>query len=167
MGEEEGPFRERCLEAAEAKADEEVAKLRDSFEKKLDTVRDRRDRAALRVQELEVDVGARRQQEIVSGAGALLSMFLGGRARTSKLSGISSRRSQTRRTQERLATATAKVQGYEEDIVQLENELGEKVEAVWDEWKEKAQEIQPFEVSLEKNDIDVEEPVLFWAPCAR
>jgi hypothetical protein len=167
VGEEEELFRARCLEAAEDEADKEVAKLRDRFERKLGTARDRRDRAALRVRELEVDVETRRQQEIVSGAGALLSMFRGGKARASKLSGISSRRSQTRRTQERLSTATAKVQGYEEEILELENELAAEVQAVWAEWEGKAQEIEPFEVTLEKNDIEVEEPVLFWAPVSR
>ncbi len=167
VGEAEERFQARCLEAAEEAADAEVAKLRDRFESKLDTARDRRDRAALRVRELEVDVGTRRQQELVSGAGALLSMFLGGRARASKLSGISSRRSQTRRTQERLSTAEAKVQGYEEEMLELENELAEEVQAVWAEWKEKSRQIQPFEVALEKNDIEVEEPVLFWALAPR
>lgn len=167
VGETEDRFQARCLEAAEEAADAEVAKLRDRFESKLDTARDRRDRAALRVRELEVDVGTRRQQELVSGAGALLSMFLGGRARASKLSGISSRRSQTRRTQERLSTAEAKVQSYEEEMLELENELAEEVQAVWAEWKEKSRQIQPFEVALEKNDIEVEEPVLFWALAPR
>ena len=162
VGEQEAEFRARCLAAAEDEADQEAAKLRDRFESKLDTARDRRDRAADRVRELEVDVGTRRQQELVSGAGELLSMFLGGKARARSLSGISSRRSQTRRTRERLSSAASKLQSYEEEILGLEDELAEEVEALWTEWKAKAEVVQPFEVTLEKNDIQVQDPFLFW-----
>jgi hypothetical protein len=52
-------------------------------------------------------------------------------------------------------------------MLELENELADEVQAVWAKWKEKAQDIEPFEVALEKNDIEVEEPVLFWGLASR
>jgi hypothetical protein len=167
VGETEEAFRARCLEAAEQEADREGARLRDGFEKKLRTARDRRDQAARRVRELEVDVGTRRQQELVAGAGELLSMFLGGKARVRSLSGVASRRSQTRRTQERMTSAAEKVEDYDEAIAELEQELAEALEGVWAVWREKAANVEPFEVPLEKTDIRVEQPTLFWAPLAR
>ena len=163
VGETEEAFRARCLEAAEKEADADGAKLRDRFESKLATARERRDQAVRRMRELEVDVGSRRQQELVSGAGELLSMFLGGKARARSLSGIASRRSQTKRTKERLESAAERLEDYDEAIVALEDELGEEIGKVWDEWKEKAEAIEPFEVPLEKTDIRVEQPTLFWA----
>jgi hypothetical protein len=163
VGETEEAFRARCLEAAEKEADADGAKLRDRFESKLATARNRRDQAARRMRELEVDVGTRRQQELVSGAGELLSMFLGGKARARSLSGIASRRSQTKRTKERLESAAERLEDYDEAIVALEDELGEEIGKVWDEWKEKAEAVEPFEVPLEKTDIRVEQPTLFWA----
>ena len=72
--------------------------------------------------ELEVDTDQRRQQELIAGAGEVLSMFLGGRRRTRSLSGIASRRSQTRRTKERLRSAAEKLLEYEEAIEELEEE---------------------------------------------
>jgi hypothetical protein len=162
-GETEEAFRARCLEAAEQEADAEAAKLRDRFEKRLKTARQRRDAAARRVRELEVDVGTRRQHELVSGAGELLSMFLGGKARVRALSGAASRRSQTRRTQERANSAAEKLEDYENAIATLEDDLAQELEAVWTEWREKAEAIEPFPVPLEKMDIRVEDPVLFWA----
>ena len=43
------------------------------------------------------------------------------------------------------------------------HELGEEIGKVWDEWKEKAEAVEPFQVPLEKTDIRVEQPTLFWA----
>ena len=162
-GETEEAFRARCLKAAEDAADAEAAKLRERFERRLNTARERRDQAERRVRELEVDVGTRRQHELVSGAGELLSMFLGGKARVRALSGAASRRSQTRRTQERANSAAEKLEDYENAIAALEDDLAQELEKVWEEWREKAEAVEPFPVPLEKMDIRVEDPVLFWA----
>jgi len=167
VGESEEAFRSRCLEAAEGGADDEAAKLRDRYESRLDTARRRRDQAGRRVKELEVDVGARRQQEVVAGAGELLSMFLGGRRRVRSLSGVASRRSQTRRTRERLQSATEKLEDYDEAIRELEEELAEELRDLWDEQRQRAEAIETIEVPLEKTDIRVEELTVFWAPSKR
>jgi hypothetical protein len=163
-GETKEEFLTRCEEAAEDRADEAASKLRDRYAKRLQTARDRKANAERRVRELNVDVGQRKQQELVSGAGELLSMFLGGRRRVRSLSGAASRRSQTRRTQERLRSAEEKLEDYDEAIQDLEDELAEELEEIWAEWRDKAEETHTLEVGLEKTDIRVEDLVLFWAP---
>ena len=163
-GESEDDFLARCEEAAEDRADEDASKLRDRYAKRLDTARDRKADAERRVRELEVDVGQRKQQELVAGAGDLLSMFLGGRRRVRSLSGAASRRSTTRRTQERLRSAEEKLDDYDAAIQDLEDELAEELEEIWTEWKDRAQEIDTLEIGLEKTDITVEDLLLFWAP---
>ncbi len=164
VGETEKDFRERCLAAAEEKADAEAEKLRDRYESKLKTAQNRASQAERRVRELEVDTDQRRQQELIAGAGEVLSMFLGGRRRTRSLSGIASRRSQTRRTRERLRSAAEKLLEYEEAIEELEDELSEELEEIWDKWNIAAEELDSFEVGLEKTDINVDDLFLFWAP---
>jgi hypothetical protein len=164
VGETEEDFRERCLAAAEDQADAEAEKLRDRYESKLKTARNRASQAERRVRELEVDTDQRRQQELIAGAGEVLSMFLGGRRRTRSLSGIASRRSQTRRTRERLRSAEEKLLEYEEAIEELEEELTEELEEIWDKWNAVAEELDSFEVGLEKTDIAVDDLFLFWAP---
>jgi len=164
VGESEEDFLKRCLEAAEDRADAEAEKLRDRFESKLKTAKGRLAQAERRVRELEVDTDQRRQQELISGAGEVLSMFLGGRRRTRSLSGISSRRSRTRRTEERLRSAEEKLSEYEEAIEVLEEDLGTELEAIWEKWKETAEETDSFEVGLEKTDIHLDDLFLFWAP---
>jgi hypothetical protein len=163
-GETKDDFLARCEEAAEGRADEGASKLRDRYAKRLKTARDRKANAERRVRELDVDVGQRKQQELVSGAGELLSMFLGGRRRVRSLSGAASRRSQTRRTQERLRSAEEKLGDYDEAIQDLEDELAEELEEIWAEWRDKADETHTLEVGLEKTDIRVDDLVLFWAP---
>jgi chromosome segregation ATPase len=113
---------------------------------------------------LEVDADQRRQQELIAGAGEVLSMFLGGRRRTRSLSGIASRRSQTRRTRERLRSAEEKLEDYEEAIQDLEEELAEELEEIWEKWKDTAGDLGSFEVGLEKTDIHLDDLFLFWAP---
>jgi hypothetical protein len=163
VGESEEEFRMRCEASAEDAADAEAAKLRDRFEKKLDTARDQVERAERRLRELDVDVSSRRQQELLSGAGALIGAFLGGRRSTRTLSSMASRRSQTRRTEERRRSAEEKLAAEQEDVVELEQELAEDLEAIWARWTEAALEVEVVEVGLEKNDIDVSDFHVFWA----
>jgi hypothetical protein len=162
VGESEDDFRKRCLEVAEDAADGEAAKLRDRYEKRLAAVRDRKAQAERKVRELQTDVGTRRQQEVVAGAGEILSLFLGGRRRMRSLSGAASRRSQTVRTQERLQSASEKMEDHEEAIRALEDELAAELQAGWAKWEQTAGSITAVEIPLEKTDVRVEEMLLFW-----
>jgi hypothetical protein len=166
-GETREAFVERCRAAADEGADEAVAGLRDRFEDRIDRVRDALSRAESRVRELEVDVSSRKQQELVAGAGKLVSMFLRGRASASALSGVASRRSMTRRTEERLRSAEERRLDREEEIRELEDDLAREVEETVDAWMAKAEAVEPVEVGLEKNDIAVDEVALVWVPRRR
>ncbi|MFH1765431.1 MAG: helicase HerA-like domain-containing protein, partial [Gemmatimonadota bacterium] len=157
VGESEEAFGKRCLEAAEERADADAEKLRNRYESKLKTAQGRASQAERRVRELEVDTGQRRQQELIAGAGEVLSMFLGGRRRTRSLSGISSRRSQTVRTKERLRSAEEKLEDYQETILELEEELSTELQEIWAKWKTTAEELDAFEVGLEKTDIHLDD----------
>lgn len=163
-GESKEDFEERCMAAAEDAADADAEKLRDRYERKVESAKKRLAQAERRIRELDVDVGQRRQQEVIAGAGQVLSMFLGGRRRVSGLSGMASRRSQTRRTQERLKSAQEKADEQQAVIEDLEDELTQELEEIWDEWKEKASEVETFEVPLERTDVRLDEMMLFWAP---
>jgi hypothetical protein len=162
IGEMPESFRDRCMAAAEDGADEEAAKLRKRYETKLKQERDQAARAERRVRELEVDVGSRKQQEMVAGAGELLGMFLGGRRRTRSLSGAASRRSTTRRTEERLRSAEDRLRDELEDVERLESQLAGELEAIWERWQKAVWEVEQVDVTLEKNDIRVDEVGLIW-----
>jgi DNA helicase HerA-like ATPase len=162
-GESADAFRQRCLDAAEDRADAEAERLRARFESRMKTAQRRLSEAERRVRELDVDVSQRRQQEMIAGAGEVLSLFLGGRRRVRSLSGISSRRSMTRRTQERLQSAAEKADEHRDSIEELGEELTEALEDIWSRWEATAGEVEPIEVPLERTDVRLDHMLLFWA----
>ena len=162
VGEPEEDFIKRCEEAAESAADEATAALKDKYETRIERVQDQLKAAERRVNELSVDVSSRKQQEVMGGVGDLLGSFLGGKRATTALKGAASRRSQVRRTQERLETASAKVADKAADIEDLEADLADDIVEIADEWESKAENVETIEIGLEKTDISVRELRLAW-----
>lgn len=76
---------------------------------------------------------------------------------------MASKRSQTRRTEERVRSARERAADEADDIRELEDQLATEVEAIWKRWRVAATKIEPVKVGLEKNDIQVSELRVFWA----
>ena len=164
VGEDETEFLARCDAAAEDRADEDVAKLKIRYKKRINTAQGHLRTAENRVRELETDVSGRRQDELVRGAGDLIGVFLGGRRRSSGLSQAAARRSRTRKTQERLRSAEDKVAAKVELLDDLEDDLADEFETISNKWQTAASDVTPIEIGLEKSDIHVEDLVLVWIP---
>jgi vacuolar-type H+-ATPase subunit I/STV1 len=164
VGETREAFGERCGSVAEERAEVEVAALRDRYQQRLQRLDQQQRAADDRVRELSVDSKQRLQHEVVAGAGQLLSMFLGGRARLGSLSSAASRRSTTRRTQERLDTARNKVEDIGEQRGALEQDLADELAGIQEKWQDTARRIEVRQVPLEQSDVTVEEVVLLWVP---
>jgi hypothetical protein len=163
VGEDREAFAARCDTAAQDEADKEAAKIRDRFEGKMETLYDQIEAARLRIDELVVDVDARRQEELLSGAGTLIGVLTGRRS-TRSLGSAAGKRSMTKRTEQRLRTAEAKYTDRVEDLEDLKEDLQEEILEIDAEWRAKASEIEAFEIGLEKTDISVEEVTLLWIP---
>ena len=164
VGESRRDFIERCAEAAEQAADSAVAGLRKKYETRIDRVQDQLRSAERRVSELEVDVSSRKQQEMVSGVGDLLGSFLGGKRGSTALKNAASRRSMTRRTEERLESARAKVSDELTELADLEDDLADDLAEIVDDWNAKATEVEQVDIPLEKSDISVRTLGLAWIP---
>src|SRR5690606_14477987 len=87
VGESEEAFRERCVAAAGEEADREAAKLRDTFERKMDRVQDALARAEDRVEGAREDARTRGSHEVISIVGDVLGAFLGGKASAGSIAG--------------------------------------------------------------------------------
>jgi hypothetical protein len=164
VGESEAQFAERCRQAAEDAADADVAKLKERYKRRIESVESQLRAAERRVNELEEDVAGRRQTELLGGAGDLLSVFLGGRRRASGLSKAASRRSQTRRTQERLRSAQDKYDEKLQQLDELEDDLAEEFQEITAKWEAVAADTERLEIGLEKPDISVTDLGLVWIP---
>ncbi len=164
VGETRESFAERCRAAAEDAADAAIAKLKDRYETRIKRVKDQLLAAERRVRELESDVQGRRQGELLSGAGDLLSVFLGGRRRSGGISRAARRRSETARTQERLRTAEQTMGDKYSELEAIEDELTKDVLEITDKWDDVAGKLETVEIGLEKTDIVVDEVAVVWIP---
>jgi len=164
IGESRADFQRRCAEAAEDRADAEMAKLKDKHEASLNRIKSQLNNADRRVRELDTDTRQRQQEELLGGAGDLLTGLLGGRRRSINLGRAASRRSMTIRTQERLRSAEEKRAEKETELQELEESLAEEISAISDRWKGVADQIEEIRIPLEKADVDVEEVGVLWIP---
>lgn len=168
IGESAEAFELRCRKAADDAEDAAAAKIRDKFEKRIKRVEGMLEKAQDRLAEIQVDHSSRKTDEILSGVGSLLGVFLGGR-KTSRsiatdLRRASSKRKQTRTTSQRLQSASNRVEEKAEELEDLENELADALLTLDEEWDEKASAVESLEIGLEKTDISIEQLALVWVP---
>jgi hypothetical protein len=148
---------------ANEQSDRAIARLRDKYRVKIEGVRDQLAVADRRIAELDADIGARRQGEVLSGAGDLLGALLGGRRRNS-ISRAASRRSQTRQTEARRDKAAGSKADKLADLADLEDDLSEELLAIIADSDQRAAVIEQIQIALEKIDVKVAELKLVWVP---
>jgi gas vesicle protein len=162
-------FAERCARAADDKADEEADELRAAMAKKQDRVKTAIAKAEDRVRELESDSSDRKRNEVLSGAIDVIGGLFGGKSTRSILGGVrragSSRRTSANASQ-RVESAKNRLDEKIDELEELADALIESLEESQDAWEEAAENIDTFEVGLEKTDITVEDLVLVWVPTA-
>ena len=171
-GEDADAFEVRCLKFADDKADQEIAKLRDKYESKTTTLRDRIEAAEDRIDELEDQTKSKRNSELLSTASSVLGGLLGGRKSKGGLLGgllgkastAARRRGTTTASAGRLETAENKMQRLVEQVDNLEIELATDVIEIDAKWMKTGKEITSLTVGLEKTDVKVTQLVLAWLP---
>ncbi len=170
-GETDDEFRDRCLQAADNRADDETAKLRDRYESKVRTLQSQLMTAEDRAQVLETEAKGRRNEELLSTAGSILGGFLSGRSRGSILGSvvsrsgtIASKRSRTQASGQRLEAASNKVQAIQQQIDDLEADLAEEVASIDAKWKDIAADVTTTPVSLKRTNAKVLHTALVWLP---
>ncbi len=167
-GEDPEAFEARCHRAADDRADEAIAELRDKYEAKVLKLRDQIDAAEDRVDVLEEEASSKRNSELLSTAGSILGGLLGGsRSRggiLGKLGSAAGRRGRTRAAGERVEAAQNKVERLQDTLEELEVDLAEDVAEIDSEWSATAEDIDRLTVGLEKADIQVVELALAWLP---
>jgi hypothetical protein len=164
VGESEEDFVARCREAASDAADAELSKLKDKYKTRIDRVRDQISGAESRVRELADAASAKKQSELMTGVGDLLTGLLGGRKASSALSKAASRRSATRAAESKAETASDALNEKISDLQELEAELETDVAEITTKYDELADEIETVEIGLEATDVRVAELKAVWIP---
>ncbi|MCP4084311.1 MAG: ATP-binding protein [Actinomycetia bacterium] len=168
VGEPEDGFRHRCLQAAGEGADGEAVKIRDQLEAKMDKIQLAIAKHEDRLAELSAQKDNRRSSDLLDIGASVLGGLLGGRKSSRGLAGavrkLGRSRSSQSNTAERMATVHNRINEKNLALDDLELDLQEALLDIDDEWTAKAGAIEPFEVSLERQDIDVDDLVLVWIP---
>ena len=157
-GEDAEAFTTRCLQVADEKADAEIAKLRDKYEKKATTLRDRIDAAADAAEVAADQQQARERDSLLSSAGSILGGLLGGRSRGGLLGQIGRAAGRTSRSSaggSRVEAATNKVARLQAELEEVEAELAEELTEIDTRWMELAKNVSTVPVALERTDVKV------------
>ena len=170
-GEDEAAFRARCEAVADDQADQAADGLRATYSARIDRAQVQLARAVDRVAEVEQSAKARRSEELLGGAGALLGAVLGGRGRTRSLvrgmGGAGGRRGRSRAAAQRRESVENRAEEAAAAIADLEDELQDELVAIAAEWDEKAAQVEPMPIGLEKTDVSLQQVTLVWVPVAR
>jgi hypothetical protein len=170
IGESRDEFLARCDAAAQRVADTETAKLTEQLKRKEQQLDRQLERAAQRVEQLEVDEETRRRGELLAGAGQLLSVLFGGRRSTRSVvtglgravGGAASRRGTTTRTAQRRATAEQEALRAQDDLTELEARLAVELQEIDQRWQQVAAQVDEVHVGLERDDVAVTDAALVW-----
>lgn len=168
VGEGADDFAERCRASAAARADTEVAKLRDAYAAKVRRIEDQLAGAEDRAAVLAEEAKGKRNAEFLSTAGGVLGGILGGRksagAILSQMGSAAGRRGRTQASEQRVRAAGAKADRLATDLEELEAEAAAKVEDIVAKWSGIATEITTTSVSPTKSNVKVVALCLGWLP---
>lgn len=168
VGESREDFGFRCDAEAEDRADADVAKLRKTLETKADRIRVAIEKSEDRIRELETDVKSRGRDQLLDIGMSVLGGVLGGRRSTRSILG-GARRAQSKgrvkgNAEERLRTAENRLAEKVDELDELETELTDTLFEIQADWDDRAKNIEPLEIPLEKTDISIDDFTLIWLP---
>ncbi|NNE97209.1 MAG: DUF853 family protein [Acidimicrobiales bacterium] len=161
-------FELRCRLAADEGNDEAAGKLRDKLQSQLGRIQDQIAKAEDRVRQAEIDAEGRKSQQLINLGTSILGGLLGGRSRARSLGTAARRMGSGRRqaasSRNRVETAMNRLEEKYDDLEELEAKLADSILDLEDEWNEKAEAISELDVSLEKNDITIDDLIVAWIP---
>jgi hypothetical protein len=160
-GETRDAFLQRCRDVVEKMIDKEVDKIKDTYEKRIDRIQDRIAQEKLNVAKLEQEHKSKRTEELVSAGETILGLLMGGRSRKG-FSAAARRRRSTSTSASRVKLKKERLSQLDEDLEELREELEDKVADIEDVLYDKADNIDTFEVRLEKNDIIISRQAILW-----
>jgi hypothetical protein len=168
-GETPEEFATRCTQEADARADTEIAALRDKYETRATKLRDQIDAAEDRAEVVQAQASDKKVSGYFSSAGSMLGGLLGGRKSTGRMIGdlvgdagqsVAASDSSARRVDE----ARNKVTRLNDQYAELESELEADVTAIAEKWSAAAATTTTLSIGLEKTDVKVTHLTLAWLP---
>ena len=167
-GESEGAFRIRLQQAVREARDETVAKLREKYAKKIETIQGQIDRAELTVQREEQQAKSEKLQTAVSFGATLLGAFLGRKAiKTSSIGRATTAArgvGRSMRAQEDVALAEQKLADLQAKMEELEAAFEKEAAALQANEDPSAQPLESVTVRPSSTGTVLHLAALAWVP---
>jgi hypothetical protein len=164
-GEDERAFKIRLQQLAREQRDAEVDKLQAKVESKLASLQEKLRREEIELQKDETVYDSRKQQEMLSAGGSLLSLFGGRRKRlTSALGSASQKRQMTERARQEVQESQEAIAQLNSQIAEVQMELDTIGREAATRWEQAQHEIEEYPVRPRKSDVDIQHLAVAWTP---
>ena len=157
-------FTARCQEAVEDLVDDDIGKLKERYDNKIDRLEERVRKKENQRETLETRAKAEKAQEMVNIGEVVLSFFVG---RKRSVGSVLSKRKTAATTNRRIDSAEDDISALRAQLEEVAEELQDKAAAIEDEHAEALDAIEQRDVRLEKNDIHVRDFGILWIPVTR
>ncbi|HSH00953.1 MAG TPA: DUF87 domain-containing protein [Anaerolineae bacterium] len=145
-------FMTQCVAVAEAKADAETTKITQTYQKKLEGIRDKLKREEGDLEADEAELMHRQREEGVKHFETLLGLFT---RRRRSLSASMTKRRMTEKARQDVAETKAAIVELQADMAELAEAMEAEVAAVEARWQDMADDITTISVHPYKKDITV------------
>ena len=163
-GESEADFRIKVREEARESRDAAVAKVRDKYRRRVDSIEGKLATARSRLEREQSQYDSQRLESAVSVGSTILGALLGRRTTGSKASTAARQVGRASTQRDDVKRAERSLEELHEQLAQIETELGEKLDQVRADWAVDALEIEEVTLSPRKSEISVELVALAWVP---
>ncbi len=163
-GETREQFDQRALKAAEDHADQQILKLKDKTDREVERLEKKRDKLDRAIQRAHSEVGSRQASEMMNIAETAYSWFTG---RRRSLNTAMSKRNQTRRAAEKLASQQTELQQLIREIYDLDVGLQTEILEIRNASRRLLEETVERSIGLERTDIDLDDFAILWIPVTR
>jgi len=163
VGKSRRDFHVRCQEEARSKRDADLKKARAGMDKRIARVQ-----GALRREKRELagdqeDLDARKREEMLSLGESALNLFTGRRS-SSMLSRASRKRTLTRKAKADVEESLDVIEDLEGQLEALEEEWKEQADEINIRWADTLEETEELEITPRRTDVTVEFCGLAWVP---
>ncbi len=157
----QGEFRRMCAETAEEGLEQDRKKAGDSFDNKLDIIKDRLMREERELEEDQAEHSQRKMEEMGTHAENLISLLAG---RQRRMTTSLTKRRMTTKAKADVEESLDMIEQYKKEIEDLERERLEELRDVEEKWQEVLEEVTEIPVTPYKKDIMVELFGVGWFP---
>jgi prefoldin subunit 5 len=159
-------FRTRCEDAARAGRDEEIDRLRKSYERQIARVEEKIDREQRELERDTHEYGARKREENWALAETAWN-FLRGRRPSYAVAWAMRRSGNTGRAQREIDESEDELADLREALADLQQSLEEEIAEVSQKWVDLLEQVEEIRLTPRRADVSVDAFGLAWIPSWR